>query len=119
MIDPHPAPTERGRQRNQARKSCGVRNIFLILLGLAVATLGVGACSGDEKRSNPGGYGGELGLGGAQAGTCDAGEQRACGFKVDQGDGVTTCFMGTQTCTSDGTWGECKDGSFVEMDDEN
>lgn len=118
MIEPHPAPSPRGSERPQARKSCGVRNFFLLLLALAVVALGIGACSGDDQRPDTGGYGGEQGLGGGQAGTCDPGEQRACGFKVDQGEGVTTCFQGSQECQADGTWGPCENGEFIDIPDE-
>lgn len=114
MIQPYPAPSSPGSQRSQTRKSCRVRNFFLILLALSVLALGIGACSGDEKRADPGGY---AGAGVRPDNTCEEGDRRQCGFKLHQEGDIITCFRGVKYCDKDGEWGDCVDGEVTREKD--
>gem|GEM_PF-3789600 len=42
--------------------------------------------------------------------TCDVGSTRACSITLHQANGVLTCFRGTESCSSEGTWGSCESG---------
>lgn len=42
---------------------------------------------------------------------CDAGEVRDCHVKMQERDGVITCYSGTSQCGEDGKFGECQDGT--------
>lgn len=85
-------------------------------MGLFGGLLGV-ACSGQGDRPPGFGAGGEGGTGsGVVVGPCREGDQRECGYKVDQGVGVVTCYRGVQSCV-DGFWSDCRDGEFVEQPD--
>lgn len=118
MIEPQHAQASSRSRHEPARKSCGVRNFLVFIAAATMLALVGAACSGDEKRPDSGGYGGDDGFGGGPAGTCKPGAERACGFKVDQSEGVVTCFQGTQECEDDGTWGPCGNGDFVDMPDD-
>ena len=49
--------------------------------------------------------------------TCMAGETRLCGSFLDfEGNPVGTCSAGTQTCTTQGVWGECIDAVGPEAE---
>jgi len=44
--------------------------------------------------------------------TCDPGAERECGIKLDERQGIVTCYIGTQTC-DDGRWSDCRNGSIT------
>lgn len=78
------------------------------------STLGTLACSGEgyvrdwntDAAAGPG----------MMVGPCQLGEERPCGFTVDQESGVVSCYQGRQVC-DDGTWSSCQDGSIVKIPD--
>jgi hypothetical protein len=85
-----------------------------IALGLAVVVTGsMAGCSGDDKLAPfTGGTGGSAG-GPIEAGPCQEGTTRPCGFPVQRQGDVVSCFRGTQSCQS-GTWGECANGTVTQ-----
>src|SRR5688572_23993428 len=94
----------------RARLVLGVR----IAIGLAVAVTGsMAGCSGDEKLAPfSGGSGGSAGAP-VEAGPCQEGTTRPCGFPVQRQGNVVSCFRGTQSCQS-GTWGQCENGTVTQ-----
>jgi hypothetical protein len=85
-----------------------------IALGVAAVVAGsMAGCSGDDPLPPYLGAGAAGGGGPIEAGPCQDGVTRACGFPVKRQGNVVSCFRGTQTCQS-GTWGECGDGTVTE-----
>jgi len=99
------------------RKRCGVWNFVagIQLLALAVwlcaGVVLTGCSSEDEHPDWAGGFGGQQGSGVA-TGPCGEGQERECGYPVDETEGVVTCYRGTQVC-QDGMWSRCENGDLT------
>lgn len=84
------------------------------MLAAVAVPLGIGCGSPDAARP-PLVDGGGLGPG-VSTGPCEEGIERECGYKLDQANGVVTCYEGVQVCDG-GEWSECTDGEVVRRPD--
>src|SRR5688572_14146663 len=84
-----------------------------IAIGVAVTVAGsMAGCSGDDKLAPYTGGGGSAGAP-VEAGPCQEGATRPCGFPVQRQGNVVSCFRGTQSCQN-GTWGQCENGTVTQ-----
>ena len=93
------------------------RLAFCLRIAIAVALAVTGAMAGcsDDNALAPftGGSGGHSGGGPVEAGPCQEGATRACGYPTRRQGKVVSCFRGTQSCEN-GTWGPCENGTVTE-----
>lgn len=70
------------------------------------------SCSSDERALGPSvGDPNPIDPGGVVGTPCDDGEVRDCHVKMQERDGVITCYSGISQCGEDGKFGACQDGT--------